>query len=167
MALYEGSIWAVRLVEKKAAADKAAKQKKDDADRGASPSQLQENNKAYQAELIKHHVETLRRLKFRPTGGFALFSFADGQITLLASRPSDRPIRYVLETGTKVPLHLGATGKCILANLPESQWDDPAWGLSKAEARALALKVAAQAQASGVALDYLVEALKSLKGRAP
>jgi len=32
---------------------------------------------AYQAELLKHHVETLRRLKYRPTGGFAMFCFAD------------------------------------------------------------------------------------------
>ena len=32
----------------------------------------------YQAVLIKHHVETLRRLKYRPTGGFAHFCFADG-----------------------------------------------------------------------------------------
>jgi beta-mannosidase len=32
----------------------------------------------YQATVIKHHVETLRRLKYRPTGGFAHFSFADG-----------------------------------------------------------------------------------------
>ena len=27
---------------------------------------------------MKHHVETLRRLKYRPTGGFAQFCFADG-----------------------------------------------------------------------------------------
>ena len=33
---------------------------------------------AYQATLIKHHVETLRRLKYRPTGGFSHFLFADG-----------------------------------------------------------------------------------------
>ena len=32
----------------------------------------------YQATVIKHHVETLRRLKYRPTGGFAHFCFADG-----------------------------------------------------------------------------------------
>jgi beta-mannosidase len=32
----------------------------------------------YQATVIKHHVETLRRLKYRPTGGFAQFSLADG-----------------------------------------------------------------------------------------
>ncbi|MFP3901443.1 MAG: glycoside hydrolase family 2 protein [Acidimicrobiia bacterium] len=31
----------------------------------------------YQATLIKHHIETLRRLKYRPAGGFAQFSFAD------------------------------------------------------------------------------------------
>jgi beta-mannosidase len=33
---------------------------------------------AYQADLIRHHVETLRRLKYRPTGGFCHFSLADG-----------------------------------------------------------------------------------------
>jgi beta-mannosidase len=31
----------------------------------------------YQAHLIRFTIETLRRLKYRPTGGFALFSFAD------------------------------------------------------------------------------------------
>ncbi len=28
--------------------------------------------------MVRHHVETLRRLKYRPTGGFAQFCFADG-----------------------------------------------------------------------------------------
>ena len=32
----------------------------------------------YQATVVRHHVETLRRLKYRPTGGFAQFCFADG-----------------------------------------------------------------------------------------
>jgi beta-mannosidase len=32
----------------------------------------------YQAEVIRHHIEALRRLKYRPTGGFAQFCFADG-----------------------------------------------------------------------------------------
>lgn len=32
---------------------------------------------AYQAELVKGHVEVLRRLKYRPTGGFCHFSLAD------------------------------------------------------------------------------------------
>ncbi|HMS88934.1 MAG TPA: glycoside hydrolase family 2 TIM barrel-domain containing protein [Acidimicrobiales bacterium] len=38
----------------------------------------QRATQAYQATVIRHHVETLRRLKYRPTGGFALFCFADG-----------------------------------------------------------------------------------------
>jgi beta-mannosidase len=33
---------------------------------------------AYQADLVRHHVETLRRLKYRPTGGFCQFCFGDG-----------------------------------------------------------------------------------------
>ena len=32
---------------------------------------------AYQARVVRYHVETLRRLKYRPTGGFAQFCFAD------------------------------------------------------------------------------------------
>lgn len=31
----------------------------------------------YQATLLRHHIETLRRLKYRPTGGFAMFSLVD------------------------------------------------------------------------------------------
>ncbi len=31
----------------------------------------------YQATVVRRHVETLRRLKYRPTGGFAHFLFAD------------------------------------------------------------------------------------------
>jgi beta-mannosidase len=32
---------------------------------------------SYQAQLIKHHIETLRRLKYHPTGGFCMFSLTD------------------------------------------------------------------------------------------
>jgi beta-mannosidase len=32
----------------------------------------------YQATVIKHHIETMRRIKYEPTGGFAQFCFADG-----------------------------------------------------------------------------------------
>ncbi len=32
---------------------------------------------AYQAELVRHHVETLRRLKYRPTGGFCVYALND------------------------------------------------------------------------------------------
>jgi beta-mannosidase len=31
----------------------------------------------YQAELLRHHVELLRRLKYRPTGGFCMFALND------------------------------------------------------------------------------------------
>ncbi len=31
----------------------------------------------YQAQLLRHHIETLRRLKYRPTGGFCCSSLAD------------------------------------------------------------------------------------------
>jgi beta-mannosidase len=33
---------------------------------------------AYQATVIRRHIETIRRLKYRPAGGFAQFCFADG-----------------------------------------------------------------------------------------
>ena len=33
---------------------------------------------AYQAAVVRRHIEALRRIKYRPTGGFAQFCFADG-----------------------------------------------------------------------------------------
>jgi beta-mannosidase len=33
----------------------------------------------YQAQVIRFHIETLRRLKYRPNGGFCQFSFGDAQ----------------------------------------------------------------------------------------
>jgi beta-mannosidase len=33
----------------------------------------------YQATVLRHHIETLRRLKYRPTGGFCQFMLADAQ----------------------------------------------------------------------------------------
>ncbi|MFA5566553.1 MAG: sugar-binding domain-containing protein [Acidimicrobiia bacterium] len=38
-----------------------------------------ERTQAYQAELIRRQVEALRRLKYRPTGGFAQYFLADAQ----------------------------------------------------------------------------------------
>jgi len=46
--------------------------------RGATFSEWVSASQAYQARVIRFHVETLRRLKYRPTGGFCQFSFADG-----------------------------------------------------------------------------------------
>jgi beta-mannosidase len=36
-------------------------------------------SQAYQADVIRFQIETLRRLKYRPTGGFCQFCFADAQ----------------------------------------------------------------------------------------
>jgi beta-mannosidase len=38
----------------------------------------QDATQRYQAELIRRQIEVLRRLKYRPTGGFAQFFLADG-----------------------------------------------------------------------------------------
>ena len=66
----------------------------------------------YQANLVKHHVETLRRLKYRPAGGFGVFSFADGhpavswsvldwerrpKLALTALREACRPVIVVAD----------------------------------------------------------------------
>ena len=45
----------------------------------------------YQAELIRRHVEVLRRLKYRPTGGFAQFCLADGLGHVVGARPRAPP----------------------------------------------------------------------------
>lgn len=44
----------------------------------ATFEEWQRATQAYQATVVRHHVEHLRRLKYRPTGGFCLSSFADG-----------------------------------------------------------------------------------------
>jgi beta-mannosidase len=46
--------------------------------RGATFAEWASASQEYQARVIRFHVETLRRLKYRPTGGFCQFSFADG-----------------------------------------------------------------------------------------
>lgn len=44
---------------------------------GRSYEEWKQATQQYQATVVRHHVETLRRLKYRPTGGFAHFLFAD------------------------------------------------------------------------------------------
>ena len=41
-------------------------------------AQWQAATQIYQADVVRFHIETLRRLKYRPTGGFCQFAFADG-----------------------------------------------------------------------------------------
>jgi len=38
----------------------------------------QQATQAYQALVVRRQIEALRRIKYRPTGGFAQFCFADG-----------------------------------------------------------------------------------------
>jgi beta-mannosidase len=44
----------------------------------ASFESWQAATQAYQAVVIRRQIEALRRIKYRPTGGFAQFCFADG-----------------------------------------------------------------------------------------
>lgn len=44
----------------------------------------------YQAELLRRHIETLRRLKYRPAGGFAIAAFADGAAAISPAVLDDR-----------------------------------------------------------------------------
>ena len=53
-----------------------------DAARAARPTSPRSTSggtprRRYQAELIRHHIEVLRRLKYRPAGGFCVFAFND------------------------------------------------------------------------------------------
>ncbi len=45
--------------------------------RYATFDQWREATQRYQADLLRHHIETLRRLKYRPTGGFCLLTLND------------------------------------------------------------------------------------------
>lgn len=47
-------------------------------ERCASFDEWRQATQEYQAVVIRHHVEALRRLKYRPTGGFLHFCLADG-----------------------------------------------------------------------------------------
>jgi IclR family acetate operon transcriptional repressor len=55
-----------------------------------------------------------------------LFSYEwpNNYATVLSGRQSGKPVRYVLEIGSKAPLQAGAAGKAILAHLPRSIMDD-------------------------------------------
>ena len=48
-------------------------------ERYRSFDEWREATQSYQSIVLRHHIETLRRLKYRPTGGFCLFLLADAQ----------------------------------------------------------------------------------------
>ena len=60
---------------------------------------------AYQAALLQLQIEDLRRLKYSPTGGFAMFSLADPQpLASWSVLDHDRePKRGVLRGARRVP----------------------------------------------------------------
>ena len=78
----------------------------------ASYAEWKEATQEYQARLVRYHVETLRRLKYQPTGGFTQFFLADSAPAISASlldhertpkpafaalRDACRPVIVVLE----------------------------------------------------------------------
>src|SRR5690606_36442084 len=62
-------------------------------ERCASFDEWRQATQEYQAVVIRHHVEALRRLKYRPTGGFLHFCLADGMpaVTWLVLDHERRP----------------------------------------------------------------------------
>ncbi len=48
-------------------------------DRYRSFDAWRQATQSYQSIVLRHHIETLRRLKYRPTGGFCVFMLADAQ----------------------------------------------------------------------------------------
>jgi beta-mannosidase len=46
-------------------------------DRFATFDEWRRATQTYQAELLRHQIETLRRLKYRPSGGFCMFALND------------------------------------------------------------------------------------------
>jgi len=56
-----------------------------DPDEAESFAAWRDDTQRYQAELLRRQIEALRRLKYRPTGGFAQFLFADAHPAISAS----------------------------------------------------------------------------------
>jgi beta-mannosidase len=56
-----------------------------DPDDAESFAAWRDDTQRYQAELLRRQIETLRRLKYRPTGGFAQFLFADAHPSISPS----------------------------------------------------------------------------------
>jgi DNA-binding IclR family transcriptional regulator len=55
-------------------------------------------------------------------------------LTVIDSRQSTESVRYVLEHGSSSPIHVGASGKSVLALLPDSEIDDLALDMDASEA---------------------------------
>jgi beta-mannosidase len=69
-----------------------------------SPADWAAATRHYQASVLTHHVETLRRLKYHPTGGFCLTSFR--------SPPSGDPWAVTDHDGSPRPSHRAVASAC-------------------------------------------------------
>jgi DNA-binding IclR family transcriptional regulator len=65
-----------------------------------------------------------------------LFAFnpQTDSLTVIGGRQCSKPVQYVLELGSTAPLYLGATGKAVLAMLPDSKLNELDFGLSQRKA---------------------------------
>jgi DNA-binding IclR family transcriptional regulator len=76
------------------------------------------------AQALPH----LRRIRER-TGETATFSARRGAVRVYVEQVESRHVvRQTVRVGEEAPLHLGASGKAILAFLPESAWPSGAGG---------------------------------------
>jgi len=76
------------------------------------------------AQALPH----LRRIRER-TGETATFSVRRGAVRVYVEQVESRHVvRQTVRVGEEAPLHLGASGKAILAFLPESAWPSGAGG---------------------------------------
>jgi len=67
-------------------------------------------------ELSAKFDETAYAASYGPDTG--------NEIIYRAVAPSTKPVRYVLDIGSRAPLHAGASGKAVLAYLPDPVVDD-------------------------------------------
>ena len=90
--------------------------------------QWRDATQRYQAELLRHHIETLRRLKYHPTGGFALFMLNDAspavswsvldhrRVPKLAYNAVTEACRPVIVVADRLPVVV-APGDCLAVDV--------------------------------------------------
>jgi IclR family acetate operon transcriptional repressor len=72
------------------------------------------------AERVQPLVRTLR-VQLNETASF--FIRSGWEMEAIATETSDQALRYAVPTGTRLPMHALASGKALLAELPEDELD--------------------------------------------